>query len=86
LYLPKEWTGDVARWKAAGVAPDAAFTTKPALGRQMLQRAVDAGVTARWVLGDELYGGDYTLRAARAERWQRYVLGVAATQDGWAGV
>ncbi len=85
LYLPKEWTGDVERLKAAGVPQDMAFATKPEIGRQMLQRASDAGVTARWVLGDEIYGGDYKLRSSLEERCQRYVLGVASNQYVWAG-
>ncbi len=85
LYLPKEWTQDSERLKAAGVPQDVAFATKPEIGRQMLQRAFDAGVTARWVLGDEVYGRDYKLRLALEERCQRYVLGVASNQYVWAG-
>ncbi len=61
------------------------FQTKPVIGRWMLQRAFDAGVTAKWVLADEVYGGDYKLRSALQERHQRYVLGVASNQYAWAG-
>ena len=39
------------------------FLTKPALATGMLTRALDAGVSARWVAGDEVYGADPTLRA-----------------------
>ena len=85
LYLPKEWTQDAERLKAAGVPQDVAFATKPEIGRQMLQRAFDAGVTARWVLGYEIYGGDYRLRSAIEERCRRYVLGVASNQYVWVG-
>ena len=85
LYLPKEWTGDIERLKAAGVPQDVAFATKPEIGRRMLQRALDTGATAGWILGDEIYGRDYKLRSALEERCQRYVLGVASNQYAWAG-
>src|SRR5206468_1771221 len=42
----------------AGVPADVGFATKPALARVMLDRALDAGVPARWVAGDEVYGAD----------------------------
>ncbi len=71
--------------KVAGVPQDVAFATKPEIGRRMLQRAFDAGATAGWILGDEIYGGDYKLRSALEERCQRYVLGVASNQYVWAG-
>src|SRR3954467_5226732 len=62
LYLPKSWTADPARCAAAGVPADVGFATKPALATAMLTRAVDAGVPARWVAGDEVYGADPDLR------------------------
>jgi SRSO17 transposase len=39
------------------------FATKPELARQMLERAVTAGVPFSWVAGDEVYGGNPKLRA-----------------------
>lgn len=86
LYLPKEWTQDPERLREAGVPEAVAFATKPEFGRRMLQRAFDAGVTARWVLADEVYGGDYKLRSALEEWRQRYVLGVASNQYVWVGL
>src|SRR5580658_5725137 len=53
LYLPKSWTGDPARCRAAGVPAGPAFATKPALARTMIGRALDAGTPAAWVTGDE---------------------------------
>ncbi len=63
LYLPRSWTSDPARCVAAGVPDDVAFATKPALAQTMLARALDAGVPARWVAADEVYGADPELRA-----------------------
>jgi SRSO17 transposase len=62
LYLPQSWTSDDQRCAAAGVPDDIEFLTKPALATGMLTRALDAGVPARWVAGDEVYGADPTLR------------------------
>jgi len=77
LYLPKSWTSDPARCRAAGVPPDTAFATKPALARQMICRALDAGTPAGWVTADEVYGQDPALRAELARRGLGYVLAVA---------
>ena len=42
------------------------FATKPELAIGMLARALDAGVPARWVTADEVYGQDPVLRAELA--------------------
>jgi SRSO17 transposase len=53
LYLPREWATDVDRRQEAGVPEEVVFATKPELARQMLARALEAGVPAAWVtLGD----------------------------------
>lgn len=76
LYLPRSWTDDPARCAAAGVPDDIGFLTKPALAAGMLCRALNAGVTARWVAGDEVYGADPTLRAELELRGIGYVLAI----------
>jgi hypothetical protein len=43
----------------------------------MLGRALDAGVPAAWVTGDEVYGADPGLRAELERRGIGYVLAVA---------
>jgi SRSO17 transposase len=77
LYLPRSWTADPDRCRAAGVPDDAAFATKPALAREMIARALDAGTPAAWVAGDEVYGNDPRLRADLHTRQIGYVLAVA---------
>ncbi len=57
LYLPKAWTEDPERRREAGIPAEVPFATKPEIGRQLLERALDGGVPARWVLADEIYGG-----------------------------
>jgi SRSO17 transposase len=59
------------------VPTDVRFATKNTLGRQMLARALDAGVPARWATTDEFYGGDRGLRRDLQGRGLGYVLAVA---------
>ena len=75
LYLPKSWTADPARCRAAGIPDGTAFATKPALARRMLARTLDAGVPASWVAGDEVYGADPGLRVDLEERRDRLRAG-----------
>jgi SRSO17 transposase len=89
LYLPRSWTSDPARCRAAGVPQDTAFATKPALARQMITWALDAGTPAAWVTADEVYGQDPQLRAEVARRALGYVLAIPQHHlitTGWARV
>ncbi|WP_354570685.1 IS701 family transposase [Glaciihabitans sp. UYNi722] len=80
LYLPKAWTDDRERCDAAGIPADRGFKTKPELAMDMLARALDAGVPARWVTGDAVYGQYYKLRKALEDRGVFYVLAVPMNQ------
>ncbi|MFF2167634.1 MULTISPECIES: IS701 family transposase [unclassified Streptomyces] len=77
LYVPRSWTEDAARCRAAGIPDSVGFTTKPALAARMIGRALDAGVPASWVAGDEVYGGNPHLRTELKKRQIGYVLAVA---------
>jgi SRSO17 transposase len=74
LYLPKAWTDDRERARAAGIGDDVGFATKPDLGRRMLQRALDAGLPAGWLTADEVYGQDKRLRVWCEQHDLPYVL------------
>jgi len=76
LYLPACWTDDPARCAAAGVPDTVGFATKPQLAAAMIEDALDAGVAAGWVAGDEVYGNDAALRAKLRTRKIGYVLAV----------
>lgn len=56
LYVPRSWTDDDDRCRAAGIPDGLGFATKPVLAARMVARALDAGTPARWVAGDEVYG------------------------------
>ncbi|MBV9024029.1 MAG: IS701 family transposase [Streptomycetaceae bacterium] len=76
LYLPKSWTGDRERCRAAGIADEVAFATKTEHFKQMLRRAIDAGVPFAWVTADEAYGQAKHLRVWLEERRIAHVLAV----------
>ena len=60
-----------------------AFRTKPQLAREMLERAVEAGVPFRWVAGDEVYGSDRNLRLWLEERGISHVLAIKSNEKLW---
>ncbi len=80
LYLPQAWTDDRERCREAGVGEDVEFATKPELAMRMITRALEAGVPAGWVTGDEVYGQHAKLRMMLEERQMPYVLAVAVNQ------
>jgi SRSO17 transposase len=86
LYLPRSWAADPARCRAAGVPAGTAFATKPALAKDLIGRALDAGTPAAWAAADEVYGADPQLRAELARRGLGYVLAVAATHRIATGI
>jgi SRSO17 transposase len=85
LYLPKSWTSDRDRCRAAAVPDEVEFATKAVLAQDMLGRAVDAGVPASWVAADEAYGQDYKFRTWCERRRIGYVVAVPRSQTIPAG-
>jgi SRSO17 transposase len=80
LYLPEHsWSDDPERRSAAGIPETVQFATKPRLAAEMITTALDAGITAPWVTGDEAYGQDPQLRAALEARGVGYVMAVACS-------
>ena len=51
----------------------------------MLQRALSTGLKPAWVVGDEVYGRDGTLRRFLEALHQPYVLAVASNTHVWRG-
>lgn len=62
LYLPEAWAEDAARRQKAQVPEAVEFATKPAIARNLITSALDAGVPCAWVLADALYGSVSRLR------------------------
>ncbi|MFF0123387.1 IS701 family transposase [Micromonospora arida] len=80
LYLPRGWCDDPARREEAGIAANIGFATKPALALRMLERAITAGLPARWVTADEAYGQDSKFRTCLQQHRMGYVLAVPRNQ------
>jgi SRSO17 transposase len=80
LYLPREWADDPSRCQEAGVPEGTASIPKSTPAKGMLERAFAQSVTAAWVTGDTIYGGDYKLRSWLEERLQPYVLAIPKNQ------
>jgi len=80
LYLPREWADDRARREEAGVPEEVRFATKGELAKTMLLRALEAGVPARWIVADTVYGMTRGLRGWLEKRRRSYVLAVTASK------
>jgi SRSO17 transposase len=80
LYLPREWTEDKERRAQAGVPQKIRFATKGELAKEMLRRAFEARLPARWVVADTVYGTARGLREWLEEQQRSYVVAVPATR------
>lgn len=76
LYVPQSWTSDRDRCRQAGIGDGVQFAAKPELARQMIERAIAAGVPFSWVTADEVYGQNTSLRQWLDDRHVSYVLAV----------
>ena len=79
LYLPQAWAEDPERRTADGVPDTVGFHTKPELAGHMITAALDAGVAADFVTGDEVYGINPDLRSLLEDRGLSYVLAISCT-------
>jgi hypothetical protein len=73
VYMPDRWARDLPRRRAAGIPDDLEFATKPQLAMRQLDRLTAAGLPARWVAFDEVYGRSEKLRKKAAEGGLAYV-------------
>jgi SRSO17 transposase len=80
LFLPEAWAADRARRSKAGVPEEVEFATKPAIARDLIAAALDAGLPCAFVLADALYGSDKRLRVMLEGREQAYVLAVRSNE------
>lgn len=62
LYLPKSWFDDDHRREKARIPWNLRFATKPQLGLELIQRAVDDGHPPGVVLADQAYGSSDEFR------------------------
>jgi SRSO17 transposase len=75
LYLPKEWTGDRARCREAGVPRDVHFQTRHQQALDMLKEHGSL-LPHRWVTGDDEMGRSSSFRGDLRELSEHYLLAV----------
>ena len=85
LYLPKEWSEDRGRCRAAGVPQEVEFSTKGEIARTQIEAARARGVPEGVVLADAAYGDEAGFRDGLRERGFDYVLAVRAATCLWWG-
>ncbi len=86
LYVPKVWFDDTHADKRqqCGVPEGLTFQTKPALGLDLLQAAVQRGALAfQWVAADEEYGDVPAFRDGVASLGKWYFTEVACSTQVW---
>jgi SRSO17 transposase len=86
LYLPRSWTEDRARCRAAAVPDAVDFATKPQQARMMLERAIAAGVPFSWFTADEAYGQNPGLRNWLEEQNIPYVMATRRDDEVASGL
>ena len=73
VYMPGRWADDLPRRRAAGIPGGLEFATKPQLAMNQLDRLTAAGLPARWIAFDEVYGRSGELRKKAAKAGLAYV-------------
>ncbi|MGW0926926.1 IS701 family transposase [Streptomyces sp. NPDC002755] len=81
LYLPKAWTSDRERCRAAKIPDARGFATKGELARDIVRRCLAAGLPATWVTADEAYGQDWNFRRLLEQHGLAYVVAVPKSQQ-----
>ena len=85
LSVPKEWAADTARRVEAKIPESVTFASQPALARAMRKRTLDAGVPAKWVTADEVYGSDSKFRRFCEDRGLGYVVAISSNTHLFLG-
>ncbi len=73
LYLPKVWTNDRKRCKAAGVPDDIKFKTKSQLALDIIRHARSTGIRYAWVGVDGGYGKEPLFLQALEDDGEQFV-------------
>ncbi len=81
LYLPKAWTSDRDRCRAAEIPDERDFATKGELARDIVRRCLAAGLPAKWITADEAYGQDWHFRRLLERLDIGYVVAVPKSRQ-----
>ncbi|WP_306945601.1 IS701 family transposase [Streptomyces sp. B4I13] len=81
LYIPRSWTCDPDRCRAAGLSEGHRLRDQAGTGPGDDRTVPGRRTPSRWVTGDEAYGGNPELRTALEGRGIGYVLAVACSAE-----
>ncbi|WP_406137196.1 IS701 family transposase [Streptomyces anulatus] len=81
LYLPKAWTSDPERCRAAKIPDERGFATKWELAREIVRRCLAAGLLAARVTANEAYGQDWNFRRLLEQLGLGYIVAVPKSQQ-----
>ncbi|MGW0765352.1 transposase [Streptomyces sp. NPDC002676] len=81
LYLPKSWTNDRRRCRAAKIPDERTFATKGELATVTVLRALASPLPIAWVTADSAYGQERRFRRLLEETAIGYVLAVPKPQQ-----
>ncbi|MFJ8871522.1 IS701 family transposase [Streptomyces sp. NPDC102473] len=81
LYLPKSWTDDPERCRAARMPESRPFATKNELARTLVLRAQAGPLPVTWVAAGAAYGQDSRLRRFLEDTNPTYVMAVSKSQQ-----
>jgi SRSO17 transposase len=80
LYLPKSWTEDRDRCRAAKIPDEQDFRTKGSLAKALVLRALASPLPVGWVTADSAYGQEGRFRRLLEQVGVGYVLAVPKSQ------
>ncbi|MFF4830178.1 IS701 family transposase [Streptomyces sp. NPDC001312] len=80
LYLPKSWTTDRDRCRAAKIPDEREFATKGALAKAIVLRALASPLPIAWVTADSAYGQECRFRRMLENAGVGYVVAVPKSQ------
>jgi SRSO17 transposase len=86
LFLPEKWFAEThtERRQECGVPEELGYQTKPEIGLEMVQKALQRGeLPCQWVAADELYGDSSDFRAGIAALNKWYFVEVRCTTQIW---
>jgi SRSO17 transposase len=83
LYMPRSWTDDAKRRKAAHVPSSLEFKTKPQLALDMIRRAVKAKVPRGVLLADAGYGSSVDFRDGVRDAGLHFAVGIDPKTSLW---
>jgi SRSO17 transposase len=83
LYMPRSWTDDAKRRRAARVPEKLQFKTKPQLALEMIRRAVKAKVPRGVVLADSAYGSSSEFRQGVRDLGLHFAVAVDPQTSAW---